>query len=105
MSAYVPSEAEVEAGLRERLRQVDPDEDGMSSEEVDQIRADVEAILVAAHMVPAAALDTAWDAGATTALRHAIRNDDGITLRLEQPNPYRAEPTDAQAMEAFGEMG
>lgn len=39
----------------------------------------------------------AWDEGVATALNHAIRNDDGITLRLEHldgrpwVNPYRSE--------------
>ena len=38
----------------------------------------------------------AWDEGVATALDHAIRNPDGITLRLEHldgrpwANPYRA---------------
>jgi len=38
----------------------------------------------------------AWDEGVATSLEHAIRNDDGITLRLEHvdgspwANPYRA---------------
>jgi len=36
-----------------------------------------------------------WDEGAATALEHAIRNEDGVTLRLEHQdgqtwqNPYR----------------
>ena len=38
----------------------------------------------------------AWDEGVAVALNHAIRNEDGITLRLEHldgrpwANPYRA---------------
>lgn len=32
-----------------------------------------------------------WQEGADTALDHAIRNDDGVTLRLEVPNPYAGE--------------
>lgn len=40
----------------------------------------------------------AWNDGVATALNHAIRNDDGITLRLEHLdgtpwiNPYSKEP-------------
>lgn len=30
----------------------------------------------------------AWQEGVATALDHAVRNDDGITLRLDKPNPY-----------------
>lgn len=30
-----------------------------------------------------------WDKAVAVALDHAIRNDDGITLRLEKPNPYK----------------
>lgn len=33
-------------------------------------------------------LAQAWREGADTALAFAIRNDDGVTLRLEKPNPY-----------------
>lgn len=46
-----------------------------------------------------AALDSAWDQGVQTALNYAIRNEDGITLRLEHldgtpwVNPYRSEAT------------
>lgn len=32
-----------------------------------------------------------WDEAVATALEHAIRNDDGITLRLEKPNPWREQ--------------
>ena len=38
--------------------------------------------------------EVAWDEGAETALNHAIRNDDGVTLRLEQSNPYKEESHD-----------
>ena len=34
----------------------------------------------------------AWDEGAEAALDHAVRNADGITLRLDRPNPYAADP-------------
>jgi len=40
-------------------------------------------------------LPEAWEEGVVTALNHAFRNDDGITLRLEHldgrpwANPYR----------------
>lgn len=40
--------------------------------------------------VIAEALARAWDEGSSTALDHAIRNDDGITLRLDKPNPWRS---------------
>ena len=33
----------------------------------------------------------AWDEGVATALDHAVRNADGITLRLDRPNPYAAD--------------
>lgn len=41
----------------------------------------------------------AWEVGVATALNHAIRNEDGITLRLEHldgrpwKNPYREHET------------
>ena len=38
------------------------------------------------------ALARVWDEGSRAALDHAVRNADGITLRLDKPNPY-AEPT------------
>jgi hypothetical protein len=46
-----------------------------------------------------AALVGAWDQGVNTALNYAIRNEDGVTLRLEHldgspwVNPYRSEAT------------
>lgn len=35
--------------------------------------------------------EKAWGEGADTALDFAKRNPDGVTLRLEKPNPYRKE--------------
>lgn len=35
--------------------------------------------------------EKAWREGADTALDFAKRNPDGVTLRLEKPNPYRKE--------------
>ena len=45
------------------------------------------------------AAEKAWDEGVATALNHAKRNPDGITLRLEKfngdawPHPYRKGAT------------
>ena len=36
--------------------------------------------------------ERAWDEGVELALNFAKRNPDGVTLRLEKPNPYRKEP-------------
>lgn len=38
--------------------------------------------------------EKAWGEGADTALDFAKRNPDGVTLRLEKPNPYRKEDWD-----------
>lgn len=47
-------------------------------------------ILAALAPFVAAREAKAWDEGVRTALDHARRNPDGITLRLDdQPNPYR----------------
>lgn len=35
--------------------------------------------------------ERAWDEGVELALNFAKRNPDGVTLRLEKPNPYRKE--------------
>ena len=56
-------------------------------EEVKRLRAEVARLR--------AATSPAWDEGVAVALNHAIRNEDGITLRLEHldgrpwVNPYR----------------
>lgn len=44
---------------------------------------------VSAAATPARA--KGWDEGVQTALDHAVRNEDGITLSLDRRNPYRSE--------------
>lgn len=39
-------------------------------------------------------LAKAWDEGVRTALDRAVRQDDGITLRLDEPNPYLTPDAD-----------
>lgn len=56
-------------------------------------------VLNALSTAPATALaehdrqvaERAWDEGVELALNFAKRNPDGVTLRLEKPNPYRKE--------------
>jgi hypothetical protein len=38
-----------------------------------------------------ARLADAWRSGAQTALEFAIRNEDGVTLRLDKPNPFEED--------------
>ncbi|RBP66418.1 hypothetical protein DFO66_103365 [Brevibacterium sanguinis] len=33
----------------------------------------------------------AWEEGKATALNYAVRDDNGVTLSLNHPNPYRSE--------------
>jgi len=83
--------ATIESARGFAQKSLDDDEWALSAEDTLDI--------LAAHPTAALAEHDArvWEEGVATALNHAIRNDDGITLRLEHldgrkwDNPYRAQ--------------
>lgn len=96
MSEYVPTTADMRHGyIVTSMRYTPETDDHLLAKRRREVAAEFDAWLdgVCAEARREGQAE-AWDEGVVVALNHAIRNPDGITLRLEHldgtpwPNPY-----------------